>query len=156
MGSERWRSNSNCKFASHSPISARSAVAFALLARKCVLDSSCLGCGGNAKYTFSTPSWLKSSDWIGLLGPLGVFVVERTSLAVKYKRLFQRFFLWCGAVRRKVVPSSALDQLQADGALILTEMEAMLPLYAATINQHMLLHVVERIRNAGPAWTHHM
>ena len=49
-----------------------------------------------------------------------------------------------------------LDQASLDGPRILSRMERMLPLYYATINQHILLHLPDRIRLYGPLHCSHM
>jgi hypothetical protein len=115
-----------------------------------------IGKSNNIRNLISNPSWLKSSDWLFFLGPIGVWLLERATPPPDYKMLFQRFITWCHGLQSPTFTHTQLRQLQIDGPLILTEMECMLPLYSMTINQHILLHVVERIVLCGPIYTHSM
>jgi len=102
------------------------------------------------------PSTLKAADWIGLLGPLGVALLELTSLPLEYKRLFQRFMLWCWRLRAKEISHDRLRKCSIEGPIIFTQMESALPMYAATINQHVLSHLPDRILVTGPIQCSHM
>ena len=108
------------------------------------------------RFLFKTPSYLKSADWLTLLSPLGAYVVECTTLAPAYKRLFQQFLIWGSAVRARDFTVERIAQLIEECYELMTDMEILLPAYCATINQHMLIHLVRRILTHGPLHTNDM
>lgn len=114
------------------------------------------GVANTLRYVFQTPSFLKSSDWIELLSPVGVWIIEMTDMGEREKRLAQRFMLWLFRLRAPVLDVASLDALELEGYVLLTEMEIYFPLYTATISRHMLLHLVGRIRLYGPVFGHWM
>ena len=107
-------------------------------------------------FVFEKSSFLKSSDWLSLLSPLGVYIIEITSLADAYKTIFKRFMLWAHSLMAHEVRATVLEQAERDGPCILSTMESLLPLYAHTIIQHILLHLCSSIRRFGPLHCSHM
>jgi len=87
-----------------------------------------------------------------LLGPVGVWVLEHSDVTDDYKRLFQSFCWLLRDIRVRVVDKSSIPELDTRAKQILTEFEIKLPLFIATINQHLILHEPARRLEIGGSW----
>lgn len=99
---------------------------------------------------FEAPHKLTSYDWLCFVSPLGVALLERSDLVVRAKRPMQRLLMWLFYARSKTLTLSQLSSLSVSIARILTELEILLPARWCSINTHLLLHLPENIRDAGP------
>jgi hypothetical protein len=112
--------------------------------------------GTTIKYLLDEPSYLKSIDYIHLLGPIGIWLIERSDIDAEYRALFIRFIRHLYSLRQKTVSKSSLPALYKQGCAILTEMDSMLPFFMNTITQHYLLHLPQWIERLGPLFTYWM
>lgn len=119
-------------------------------------SSTWIGVPPTVRFVFSNPSYLKAAAWTSLLSPLGMYLIESTSLGAEYKRVIKSFLHWCYLLRAPQVSAEALARADVEWPIVLSQLERLFPLYYATINQHLLVHLPEYIRMYGPLQCSHM
>jgi hypothetical protein len=110
------------------------------------------GVSTSIKHVVKQPSYLKGHDYMLLAGPIGVYLLEWSGLDDKYKVPLQSFCWLLRDLRARFLEESELADLHQRAVLVCTELEILLPLYWATINQHLVLHEAQRRRELGPAY----
>jgi hypothetical protein len=97
----------------------------------------------------------KSACWLLLGGPLGVYMLqvcdfECTKGNDVLKPLLMDFLLCLELVQARVHTTSTLDELHATLVRVMAELETLLPIFWNSNVRHVMLHVCDFIKRAGP------
>eukprot|EP00955_Chlamydomonas_euryale_P033021 346562-Chlamydomonas_euryale.AAC.1 len=91
---------------------------------------------------FTTPSWLKIYDWLLLAGPIMKYLLQDFFHDEQRKALFSYLDvlsrLWCHSIAVKEARQLVIDTKEA-----IADMEMHFPVWDATINRHMIMHIAE-------------
>ena len=109
------------------------------------------GVSTSLKFVVSSPSYLKSHDYLILAGPVGVWLLEQSGLPDSYRIPLQSLLWLLRDLRARFLDKSELAELAQRAAAVLTELEIVLPLYWSTISVHLILHEAARRAELGPA-----
>ena len=101
---------------------------------------------------FGESGALKTSEYLLLGGPIGKYILSGSMHTVQQRAVFEYLDL-LGTLWEKSVSLEKLAQLETDLPRLLTELECHLPAWEMDINRHMMLHLMECVRQNGPCWT---
>lgn len=101
---------------------------------------------------FGSTGALKTSEYLLLAGPIGKYIMQDCLHATQQRIVFQYLDL-LGSLWEKSITLARLAEIEEQLPQVLTEMECHLPTWECNINRHMMLHLVEAIRQNGPCWT---
>lgn len=109
-----------------------------------------------AKRPFDGASYLKGNDMAYILSSVGVWCLATTELPLDQRRVLMRLCRLRTAICKAELSLVELAELGLEVQEALTEYELYFPFSVMTINCHMLLHLPDQIRRAGPVTTHWM
>ena len=101
---------------------------------------------------FGEPGALKTADYLLMAGPIGKYIISG-SLHAEQQQVVFRYPDLLGSLWEKSITPEQLDHIEAAFPEGLTEMECVLPAWELNINRHMVLHLVEAVRQNDPCWT---
>ncbi|KAL3161647.1 hypothetical protein ABBQ38_009168 [Trebouxia sp. C0009 RCD-2024] len=98
------------------------------------------------------PGVLKTSEYILLQGPIGKYILEGCMHTEQQAAVFEYLDV-LGSLWEKTISLERLAYLEKTLPVLLTRLEHVLPIWVLDINRHMILHLIESIRNRFPEAT---
>ena len=99
-----------------------------------------------------------TAQWIEMIGPIGIYYIQRTDIHQKYKDAFSDLLWWMYKLRQRLMFKDMLQEIHEKknysyfywGQVVLSRLEFLMPKHFCRLTLHLMQHFTYMLRLTGP------